>query len=99
MTRSGSLGTSGISEIMFFKAEQNLSDTRCSVKCHNPELKDKRLGGGLKVEESIGGMERSVRERDKARGSELERENGERGAAANINKINRQDQYRARSKN
>lgn len=44
-------------------------------------------------------MERSVRERDKARGSEREREDGERGAAANINKINRQEQYGARSKN
>lgn len=44
-------------------------------------------------------MERGVRERDKAQGSERERENGECGAAANINKINRQEQYRARSKN
>lgn len=48
MTRSGSLGTSGMSEIMFFKAEQNLSDTRCRVRRHNPELKDKKPREGKK---------------------------------------------------
>lgn len=52
MTRSGSLGTSGILEIMFFKAGQNLSDTRCRVKRHNPELKDKKPREGEKKPES-----------------------------------------------